>query len=74
MLSIYTHPFKSSPPSVKFLNNNSGQNAQDVVDENNSNHGKLEKRLNFKKNHILGGKSQVFLMITFYLLCKTKDV
>ena len=40
-----THPFKSSSPSVKFLNNNSRQNAQDVVDENDSNHGKLEKRL-----------------------------
>ena len=54
MLSIYTHPFKSSSPRVKFLNNNSGQNAQDVVDENNSNHGKLEKRLNFKKNVVWG--------------------
>ena len=40
----HTHPFKSSSPSVKFLNNNSRQNAQDVVDENNSNHGKLEKK------------------------------
>ena len=57
----HTHPFKSSSPSVKFLNNNSRQNAQYVVDENNSNHGKLEKRLNFKKIVFLGKqKSSIF--------------
>ena len=54
----HTHPFKSSSPSVKFLNNNSRQNAQDVVDENNSNHGKLEKRLNLRK--IGKQKSSIF--------------
>ena len=55
----HTHPFKSSSPSVKFLNNNSRQNAQYVVDENNSNHGKLEKRL--KKMFFWGKqKSSIF--------------
>ena len=73
MLSIYTHPFKSSSPCVEFLNNNSRQNAQYVVDENNSNHGKLEKGLNFKKNVFWGEAKVKYFWWSQYLFCKTKD-
>ena len=69
----HTHPFKSSSPSVKFLNNNSRQNAQYVVDENNSNHGKLEKGLNFKKMFFWGEAKVKYFWWSQYLFCKTKD-